>query len=116
VRACHDCSEGGLAVAAAEMAFAGGLGMVLDLRRVPSSHGLQRNDKLLFSESNSRFVVEVPPESQQRFEQIMADNLFGLIGQAVAKPRFRVVGLNGNTIIEANIYELKEAWQRPLRW
>ncbi len=35
VRACHDLSEGGLAVAAAEMAFAGGLGMRLDLARVP---------------------------------------------------------------------------------
>ncbi len=116
VRACHDCSEGGLAVAAAEMAFAGGLGMTVDLRQVPSSQHIQRNDKLLFSESNSRFVVEVPANCQQRFEQIMGDNAFGLIGQVTAEPTFCVIGQNGKKIIETNIYDLKEAWQRPLRW
>ena len=34
VRACHDCSEGGLAVALAEMAFSGGFGAEIDLRKV----------------------------------------------------------------------------------
>ncbi len=37
VRACHDLSEGGLAVAAAEMAFAGGLGAKISLADVPLS-------------------------------------------------------------------------------
>ncbi|MEQ1894360.1 MAG: phosphoribosylformylglycinamidine synthase subunit PurL, partial [Planctomycetota bacterium] len=35
VASCHDLSEGGLAVAAAEMAFAGGLGLALELAKVP---------------------------------------------------------------------------------
>ena len=34
VASCHDLSDGGLAVAAAESAFAGGFGMTLDLSRV----------------------------------------------------------------------------------
>ena len=58
VKSCHDLSEGGLAVAAAEMAFAGGYGLEIDLGKVPGKD-LIRNDTVLFSESNSRFLIEV---------------------------------------------------------
>ena len=61
VRACHDLSEGGLAVAAAEMAFAGGLGLSIDLSSVPNESELSE-EICLFAESNSRFLVEVPPQ------------------------------------------------------
>ncbi len=61
VRACHDCSEGGLGVAIAEMAFAGGLGATIYLKSVPRTGPIYRNDYILFSESNSRFLVEVAP-------------------------------------------------------
>ncbi|WP_295104080.1 AIR synthase-related protein, partial [uncultured Candidatus Kuenenia sp.] len=68
IRSCHDCSEGGLAVAAAEMAFSGGYGMALNLSAVATEGSICRNDTLLFSESNTRFVVEVRPEHQVQFE------------------------------------------------
>jgi len=116
VKACHDCSEGGLAVAAAEMAFAGGYGMMLDLLKVPSSDNLVRNDKLLFSESNSRFVVEVSPENQKEFEILLEGIPFGLIGKTRTTTKFEIIGLYGNRVVEADIYELKEAWQKTLRW
>jgi phosphoribosylformylglycinamidine synthase II len=116
VKACHDCSEGGLGVAAAEMAFAGGLGKILDLSKVPSSDGLDRNDKLLFSESNSRFIVEVAPEYQQEFEKLLDANDYGLIGKTTADTIFQVIGLNGKTVVKADIYELKETWQKTLSW
>jgi phosphoribosylformylglycinamidine synthase len=57
VVSCHDCSEGGLAVALAEMAFAGGLGIEADLRGLPRSKDCCRTDAQLFSESNSRYTV-----------------------------------------------------------
>ncbi len=116
VKACHDCSEGGLGVAAAEMAFAGGVGITLDLSKVPSSDGLDRNDRILFSESNSRFVVEVAPEHQQAFESLLQGNIFGLIGKTQSSTLFQVIGLNGKSVVRADIYELKDAWQRMLRW
>jgi phosphoribosylformylglycinamidine synthase len=116
VKACHDCSEGGLGVAAAEMAFAGGLGMKLDLAKVPSSDNLNRNNKLLFSESNSRFLVEVAPENQYEFEKILDENYFGLIGRTSPDANFQVSGLAGKLVVKADIYELKEAWQKTLRW
>ena len=116
VKACHDCSEGGLGVAAAEMAFAGGFGMKLDLAKVPSSDNLKRNDKLLFSESNSRFVVEVAPENQNQFEKILDGNQFGLIGTTTPDTNFQVIGVGGKPVVQSDIYELKEAWQKTLRW
>ncbi len=116
VKSCHDCSEGGLAVATAEMAFAGGFGMSIELSQVPTTDGLKRDDKLLFSESNSRFVVEISAEDQSGFEQIMHDVEFGLIGKTKTDGLFSVTGLNNNIVIEADIFELKEAWQTPLQW
>ena len=62
VRSCHDLSEGGLAVALAEMAFAGGLGARVSLADVPRDADAASDLVLLFSESPTRFVLEVRPE------------------------------------------------------
>ena len=55
VSSCHDCSSGGLAVAIAEMCIIGDLGARISLDKVPSER--LRVDELLFSESNSRFII-----------------------------------------------------------
>ncbi|HDQ00692.1 MAG TPA: phosphoribosylformylglycinamidine synthase subunit PurL, partial [bacterium] len=116
IMSCHDCSEGGLAVAAAEMAFAGGLGMSIELSKVPSSDNLQRDDKLLFSESSSRFIVEIAPENQQPFEQLFNSLPIACIGSLRPDKIFQINGLVQKRIIRVNVEELKEAWQKPLRW
>jgi phosphoribosylformylglycinamidine synthase II len=116
VRACHDLSEGGLGVAAAEMAFAGGLGMEIHLDRVPLGEPMERDDSILFSESNTRFLVEVSPDHAQQFEKAMADIEFAEVGSVTSDCRLEVHGLNGDRVLSADISELKEAWQKPLRW
>jgi len=116
IRSCHDCSEGGLAVAAAEMAFSGGYGMELDLSEVVVEGKITRNDTILFSESNTRFLVEVAPEHTIQFEAVMKDVSHGLLGKVTQNPCLKFIGLNNHIIIEEDIYALKEAWQFPLRW
>lgn len=116
VRACHDCSEGGIGVAAAEMAFAGGLGMKLDLSKVPLGEAIGRDDFVLFSESNTRFLVEVAPGDKEEFEGALRDTAHAAIGKVIRKGVFEVKGRSGETIVSASIYEMKEAWQGPLRW
>jgi phosphoribosylformylglycinamidine (FGAM) synthase-like enzyme len=116
VRACHDLSEGGIGVAAAEMAFAGGFGMVLYLGKVPLGESIARSDAILFSESNTRFLVEVAPENRQRFEQAMRGVVCTAIGQVVKKAAFQVYGIREERVVSATLAELKEAWQKPLRW
>lgn len=116
VKAMHDCSEGGLGVAAAEMAFSGGLGMELFLAEVPYRMAPGRNDFILFSESNSRFIVEVEKKNQKRFEKILKGVPFGLCGCVSQAPNFKVYGLDGKICLASGIDELKNAWQRPLKW
>jgi phosphoribosylformylglycinamidine synthase len=65
VSACHDCSKGGLGVALAEMCIAGGIGISADLR-FPTSAKL-KDDEVLFSESNSRFIM-----STEKPDKVMA--------------------------------------------
>ena len=114
VSACHDCSDGGFGVAAAEMAFAGGYGMQLDLRAMPREAGIDRDDALLYSESASRLVATVPPPHREAFLQAMAGCAVGELGQVIDDPAFTVVGLRGEAVIRSDIAALKAAWQQPL--
>jgi len=113
IASCHDCSDGGLGVALAETAFAGGLGMEINLGKVPAA-GVDRDDLLLFSETQSRFIVTISPDKKGGFEEVFGGSVYGLLGEVTASPVFKVVGLSGREIIRAGIQDLKEAWKRPL--
>ncbi len=116
VAACHDLSEGGIGVAAAEMAFAGGLGMSLDLKNVPLGAPIDRDDFVLFSESNSRFLVEIDPRNKKEFENAMSGVEFAEIGRVMKDEKLEIYGRRGGIALSADIAGLKEAWQKPLRW
>jgi len=111
VKSCHDLSEGGLAAAAAEMAFSGGQGIRLDLRKVPRARNMRRNDHILFSESNSRFLVEVPEKSREDFEALMGKTVCSTIGRVEKDERFSVYGLDGKRVVDASLSELRDAWK-----
>jgi phosphoribosylformylglycinamidine synthase len=113
IRACHDLSEGGLAVAAAEMAFAGQLGVDLDV--LPLVYSGISPEVALFSESNSRFLVEVAPQQVAEFERVMADVACLAIG--TVRPGHEVIFRAGpDTLIHAPWPNLRAAWQAPLSW
>jgi phosphoribosylformylglycinamidine synthase len=111
VRSCHDLSEGGLAVAVAEMAFAGGLGADL------TSHGAPGLDDLaaLFAETPTRFLLEVKSTNANMFESAFAGLPLAKLGTVVPQPRLRIAGTNGEWAIWASLDELRDAWQAPLR-
>lgn len=114
VRSCHDLSEGGLAVAAAEMAFAGGVGA--DITGLAALGLGLTEEQLLFAEDPTRFLVEVPASQASSFEGLLGKDVpFARIGQTVKEPRLRIAGRSGGWIIWAGLADLKEAWQQPLR-
>ncbi|MCK4475013.1 phosphoribosylformylglycinamidine synthase, partial [Candidatus Bathyarchaeota archaeon] len=113
IKACHDLSEGGLAVAAAEMAFTGGYGMELNLQKVPRK-ALNRDDFTLFSESNSRFLVEVSEKAKEEFEELMKGKICAEIGKVTEAPRFRIHGLNEEIVVDASLSELMSRWKQAL--
>jgi phosphoribosylformylglycinamidine synthase subunit PurSL len=111
VRSCHDMSEGGLAVAAAEMAIAGELGLVLDLASLPRSDDVDNDLIALFAESTTRFLVEVRSADAVAFEAALAGMPCARIGEVTAEPRLVVRGLGGDEIIVATVDELAAAWR-----
>ncbi|MDA1192480.1 MAG: AIR synthase-related protein, partial [Candidatus Poribacteria bacterium] len=115
--AAHDCSEGGIAVAAAEMAFAGGYGMNLEIRN--GQLGNMRLDEYLFSESASRFIVTLKPEYEMKFVGVMAYlgvTGFEKLGVVTDSRRFTILDGRGQARIDATIDDLKESWQKTFRW
>ncbi|HTU24271.1 MAG TPA: phosphoribosylformylglycinamidine synthase subunit PurL, partial [Pirellulales bacterium] len=190
VRACHDLSEGGLAVALAEMAFAGGLGARIDLNCVvrefsttsrapksvaeqeaslmralessperivqainqqyeqlesgarPAAHrdvevvggtgevpsavstrhsprpldSAQIDAVTLFSESNTRFLCEVPRDKVDAFRLLLAAVPHAAIGEVRGDGRLEVIGGFGEPCLLADIATLKAAWLKPLDW
>jgi phosphoribosylformylglycinamidine synthase subunit PurSL len=127
VRACHDLSEGGLAVAAAEMAFSGGWGATIRLADVPADHeGVQREldgtaqvsleEALMFSESHSRLLCEVPEKWCGAFERHFARLTWAAVGEVTAASSLTILGRDGIPVLEAPLKELKHAWQAPLDW
>jgi phosphoribosylformylglycinamidine synthase len=113
VKACHDLSEGGLGVAAAETTFAGGYGMELHLRKVPAEN-LNRNDFILFSESNSRFLVEVSQKAKEEFEALLRGVAFAEIGKVTKTPRLCIYGLKDEVVVDASLNDLLASWKRTL--
>ncbi len=116
VSACHDLSEGGLGVAIAEMSFAGGIGARINLKSVPLGEPIDRDDLILFSESNSRFLVEIAPECRGKFERTMDGLKLAAIGQTTDSGMLEILGLNSTRVAAISLRDLKEAWQKPMRW
>jgi phosphoribosylformylglycinamidine synthase len=100
------------------MCLAGGVGATINAGQRPD--GIVRQllppDVLLFAETNTRFVVEVPPEQVEVIKQLFSDLPCECIGVTVALPRLVILGEAEVPWIDVPIPDLKEAWQRPLRW
>jgi phosphoribosylformylglycinamidine synthase len=117
VASCHDCSEGGLGVALAEMAIGGRTGFHADLRKVPMSLDLKeeaRTDKTLFSETNGRFIVEVSPKDRRNFVSFMEGLPVSCVGQVRESQRLQMVGLDGKTL-SWSLSEVEKAWLGGIR-
>ncbi|MDY0268052.1 phosphoribosylformylglycinamidine synthase subunit PurS [Trichloromonas sp.] len=113
VRSCHDLSDGGLGVALAEKAFAGGFGLRVELDAVVAE-GELRDDTLLFSESPSRLLVTIRPEERGRFESLFAGQALACLGEVTEEQRL-VLRRAGRMLLDVSNNLLKEAWQAPLR-
>jgi len=111
---CHDLSDGGLGVALAESAFSGGLGATISLAALPQDPPLLQDDIALFSESPGRFLVSVHEKDAPAFETALSGFPYARVGQVDETPRLRVNGLQEKLVIDADIWELKKAWQKPL--
>jgi len=106
IASCHDCSDGGLAVALAECCFGSGLGCEVEIEVADWGVGATA---LLYAESHSRFVVSVPAHKLQAFLELMGTHCH-VLGRATSKPRMWVCH-HGDPIINLPVQALLDAWQ-----
>jgi phosphoribosylformylglycinamidine synthase len=95
------------------MALAGGFGVEMDLGKVPKK-AVDRDDFVLFSESNSRFLVEIPAKAKGEFEALMKGVVCAEIGRVSKNAELTVQGLNRAIAIEASLAYLRRSWKQTL--
>jgi phosphoribosylformylglycinamidine synthase len=113
IASAHGIYRGGLGVHLAMTAFAGNLGMDLDLGLVPAEKDL-RDDYILFSESAGRFIITIDPEKKGEIDKIFKGTDFACIGKVTGENGSLVIrGTRGNTIISVPVKRLKDSWKKP---
>jgi phosphoribosylformylglycinamidine synthase II len=113
LRSSHTPTLGGLAAAFALAAMGGNLGAEIALAQVPADSNLS-DDVLLFSESNSRFVVTCAPEKAGELEALFQGLPCARVGSVVQEPRLKVQGLQGASVLDGEITLLRKAFKKTL--
>jgi phosphoribosylformylglycinamidine synthase subunit PurSL len=105
---------GGLGAGLAKTSIAGRLGMEIDLHKVPTQN-LDRDDYLLFSETQTRFVVTVDPKRKQEFEEHFKDFSIAEIGKVTDDNIFIIKGLNGEEVVHMPVQDMAEAYKSTFK-
>jgi len=114
VLSCHDLSEGGLSVCLSEMCIGSDLGANIFLADAPSVEGTL-DYEILFSESPSRFVVEVKKDKKDAFEKELKDITFGLIGCVSSDKELKVYGKDSKPIIDLSLKDIYQSWMNTFK-
>ncbi len=112
LRSSHTPTQGGLAVAAAFVALGGDRGMEFDLDAVPAAGALP-TDALLFSESNSRFMVTCAPENEAALAALFQSLPFAKVGTVTAGRRL-ILTRGGKPVVDDDLDDLCRAFRRTL--
>jgi phosphoribosylformylglycinamidine synthase len=110
VKAVHDVSKGGIAVALAEMCISGNIGAFIDCLNIPADHNISRIDEILFSETHSRFIIETDGENMNEFLGITKKagikcNIIGRVGGEALN-----FYKNKEELISIPLSDLKDSW------
>ncbi|NHZ48830.1 AIR synthase-related protein, partial [Nitratidesulfovibrio liaohensis] len=114
VTACHDLSDGGLAVALAEMAVGGRLGARCDIAAVPAVCDMTATE-LLYSESASRLLVTVKPGNAAAFEARFAGAACACIGEVTADAILAVTA-QGAPLLAEGVEGLARSFKATFDW
>lgn len=105
INAAHDISEGGVAVALAEMSFKNSIGVDAQI------NGDLSVEKILFGETGG-FILEIDKKHRENFEHLFMQYQvpYMVIGHTIEKPVLQI-----NSVISLSIREAKHAWENGLR-
>ena len=109
----HDCVERDHCIYAIG---AGGFGADVSLAQVVTDGESGRDDWLLFSESNGRYLAEVSPDQIAAFEELMDGLPFARIGQVSQVPRVNISRCReeDGLLLSLSVKEIRRAWRGHL--
>ena len=113
LKSAHDCSKGGLAVAVSELCMINQIGCKVSLEKIPGEK--LDVDRLLFSESHSRYLLTVEKKNLKKLEEILKKNKtsFKQIGQFSGDS---IVFTKGSKpIIDLRVDKAQKTWVNSLR-
>lgn len=112
--ACHDCSDGGLAVALAEMCIGGRLGARVNLDAVPALEPMHLTE-LLYSESAGRLIVSVRPDLAVLLDAVARWQVAARIGEVTDTGRLTMTS-GDSVLVDASVEDLTKAFKATLNW
>ena len=107
VHSAHDVSDGGLLVAIAEMAFAGELGVQVDLNMVPVEDDVDQVERA-FAETPSRYLLEISPKQLSTVQKLLGDTPSAVIAKIKDSNKFELV--NNLDPCSCSLESLRTAW------
>ena len=109
VNCVHDCSKGGIAIALSEMAINSDVGIKANIDLIPNS--CSRIDNVLFSESNSRYIVATSDAAKLNRElKKMHGVIFAHIGESIKDKSFELINGKNEKLVNARISRLSESY------
>jgi len=117
IASAHDCSDGGMLVAAAEMAFAGRIGLDINLAGVQTREPLTETE-MCFAETPSRYLIEVAADKVDGVIRTLRDmNVpFGQVGTFAKHDRLTVRSPKAGQLLDVSLDDLRATWKKPLDW
>ncbi len=109
----HTPALGGLAVAFAKVAMGGRLGLDIQLDKIPSD-GIQQIQELLYSESNTRFVMTADPAKREAIAQILGDLPFAIVGTVAEHQNVCLKTPTDERLICASIDAIAQSYKKTL--
>jgi phosphoribosylformylglycinamidine synthase II len=113
IKNAHDCSKGGLAIAVSELCMTNNIGCSLKIDKI--SKNKLSDEKLLFSESHSRYLLTVPKSNLTKVIQILKKhNVFheklGTFGNDSV-----TFSKNNKQILDLRVDKAQKIWINSLR-
>jgi len=109
VKTAHDCSEGGVGIAIAEMCIGGRIGAKIDIDGTGNTSMWAR----LWGESLGRIIVAVSPQNNAKFLEMMAGHTTTLLGEVEATTKLNIAD-GFDELISIEVNDLVTSWQGTL--
>jgi phosphoribosylformylglycinamidine synthase II len=111
VSSCHDISEGGLCISLSEMAIGGNIGAEIDISNINQN---LRSDYILFSESNTRWVLEITRNNCKNFEKNLEKSKVPFTRIGFTKKGKFTITYNKKRIINQNVKDIGYKWKNSI--